>query len=283
MPSVLGFGRRLPAAGLVVCFMCFAALHLRAYALLMLPASQGAALDASAMAGYAAAFALRYGARGSFWSQNPQLPYLPVSSFEIGNEPNARSDPTVPQNWDQAVGPLGYGAIYEAARAAIHGLDPTAKVVVAGMLETAATPLSSVERYLWRIGPMDAVGFHPYDEQLSAMEDNTSGLRDWLNAHGHARVPIDVNEFDSFDAVSGSISAWGRQTATFTRWALCTPALDVENVQPFWWGSTPQVGQANDPWYSLTDAGGNLTPLGTDYLAEATRLTTQGCPPRRRH
>src|SRR5271170_2775468 len=32
---------------------------------------------------YAAAFAARYGEGGSFWTDHPQLPYLPVQQFEI--------------------------------------------------------------------------------------------------------------------------------------------------------------------------------------------------------
>ena len=257
----------------------FAALHLRAYALLELPSPQGAALDATEMATYATSFALRYGVNGSFWAQNPQLPYLPVTNFEIGNEPNAAPDPTLPANWSQTLGPAGYALVYEAARTAIHLVDPTGTVVVAGMLDSGGTPLSTAEQYLSQIGPMDAVGFHPYQYYLSSMESDTATLRTWLNANGHAGVPIDVNEFDSMDAISGSISDWGQTTATYTQWALCTSSLDVQNVQPFWWGSTSQAGQSSDPWYSLTDATGNLTPLGSDYLAEATQLTTQGCPP----
>jgi hypothetical protein len=256
----------------------FAALHLRAYPILELSGPQSAALDATEMATYATSFALRYGVNGSFWSANPQLPYLPVTSFEIGNEPNATPDPTLPPNWSQTLGPAGYALVYEAARTAIHLVDPTGTVVVAGMLDSGGTPFSTVEQYLSQIGPMDAVGFHPYQYYLSSMESDTSSLRTWLNANGHAGVPIDVNEFDSMDAISGSISSWGQTTATYTQWALCTPSLDVQNVQPFWWGSTSQAGQPSDPWYSLTDAGGNLTPLGSDYLAEVTQLTTQGCP-----
>ena len=65
-----------------------AAADLRLYPMLGLPKSQGAAADATAMAAFVTSFAQRYGPGGSFWAQHPELPYLPVESYEIGNEPD---------------------------------------------------------------------------------------------------------------------------------------------------------------------------------------------------
>src|SRR5947208_14937959 len=39
-------------------------------------------------AAYARAFARRYGRGGSFWRRHPRLPRLPVTDYEIWNEPN---------------------------------------------------------------------------------------------------------------------------------------------------------------------------------------------------
>ena len=38
---------------------------------------------------FAAAFAARYGVGGTFWAQNPQLSYLPVTQFEVWTEANS--------------------------------------------------------------------------------------------------------------------------------------------------------------------------------------------------
>src|SRR5581483_8751183 len=62
-----------------------AAAHLRLYPMMGLPRSQGAAADATAMAAFVTSFAQRYGRGGTFWAQHPELPYLPVESYEIGN------------------------------------------------------------------------------------------------------------------------------------------------------------------------------------------------------
>jgi hypothetical protein len=104
------------------------------------------------------------------------------------------------------------------------------------------------------------------------MEQDTQALRAWLDANGHAGVPIDINEFGAPVGVSN----WGQQVAQYTQWALCTPALRVEDVNPYWWGGIP-IADA-DPWSSMVNSEFSETALGAAYLSEVTALTTLGCP-----
>jgi hypothetical protein len=76
--------------------------------------------------------------------------------------------------------------------------------------------------------------------------------------------------------VTPGIAAWGAEVAQYTQWALCTPGLNVENVQAFWWGGIPTAD--TDPWFSMVDSELSESPLGTAYLGEVQALTTQGCP-----
>ena len=149
--------------------------------------------------------------------------------------------------------------MYEAARTALHQVDPTAQAVVGGMLDSGVIGLPEAEQYLAAIGPMDAVGFHPYLYDVTTMEQDTTALRQWLNGNGHGNVPIDINEFGAGDGVTPGLAAWGAEVAQYTQWALCTPALDVENVQPFWWGGTPPAD--SDPWFSMVDSELSETPV----------------------
>jgi hypothetical protein len=250
-----------------------AAAHLRLYPMMGLPRSQGAAADAGAMAAFVASFAQRYGPGGTFWTQHPELPYLPVQSYEIGNEPDIT--PTAP--FDETslhyADPAAYAQVYQAARAALHQVDPTGQAVVGGMLDSGAIGLDLAEQYLAAIGPMDAVGYHPYLYNVTAMEQDTLALRGWLDANGHGGVPLDINEFGA----PTSVSDWGQQTAQYAQWALCTPALHVEDVQAFWWGAIPLAD--TDPWFAMVDGHLSETSLGTAYLGEVQALTSQGCPP----
>src|SRR5690242_2230732 len=253
-----------------------AAAHLRLYPMLGLPRSQGAAVDASAMAAFVSSFAQRYGRGGTFWSQHPELPYLPVESYEIGNEPDIT--PTAPADETSLhyADPASYALVYQTARAALHQVDPGAQAVVGGMLDSGAIGLGDAERYLSAIGPMDAVGYHPYLYDSTRMEQDTVALRQWLDANGHRGVPLDINEFGAAAGVAASPAAWGAQVAQYTQWALCTPALLVENVQAFWWGAVPLANTS--PWFAMVDSALSPTPLGTAYLGEVSALTSQGCP-----
>ena len=216
-----------------------AAADLRLYPMLGLPKSQGAAADATAMAAFVTSFAQRYGPGGSFWAQHPELPYLPVESYEIGNEPDITPTEPADETSLHYANPADYAEVYEAARTALHQVDPTAQAVVGGMLDSGAITLDTAEQYLAAIGPMDAVGFHPYLYDVTTMEQDTTQLRQWLDANGDSSVPLDINEFGAADGVTPGIAAWGAEVAQYTQWALCTPGLNVENVQAFWWGGIP--------------------------------------------
>ncbi len=69
-----------------------AAAHLRVYPMMGLATAMTPSAAATAMAQYVTSFAQRYGPGGTFWSENPQLPYEPINSYEIGNEPNIPLD-----------------------------------------------------------------------------------------------------------------------------------------------------------------------------------------------
>jgi hypothetical protein len=254
-----------------------AAAGLRVYPMLGIPVSNGPAADAAEMAAYVTSFADAYGPGGTFWAEHPGLPYLPVQSYEIGNEPDI--DPSDPADSVHLhyPDPASYALVYQSARSALHAVDPSGQAVVGGMLDSGAVPLSTAEQYLQAIGPMDAVGFHPYVYDLTAMEQDTQTLRAWLDTNGHQNVPLDINEFGSGDGFSASILSWSAEVAQFTTWAICTPALHVENVQPFWWGAVP--GADTNFWYSMFTSELTPTALGSAYLAEVGALTHSGCPP----
>jgi hypothetical protein len=253
-----------------------AAAHLRLYPMLGLPRSQGAAADATAMAAFVTQFAQQYGRGGSFWAQHPELPYLPVESYEIGNEPDITPTAPADQTSLHYADPTSYAQVYETARAALHQVDPAAQAVVGGMLDSGAIGLGDAERYLSAIGPADAMGYHPYLYDVTRMKQDTLALRQWLDANGHRGVPLDINEFGAAAGVTSGPAAWGAQAAQYTQWALCTPALLVENVQAFWWGAVPLANTS--PWFAMVDSALSQTPLGTAYLGEVSALTSQGCP-----
>ena len=96
-----------------------------------------------------------------------------------------------------------------------------------------------------------------------------------------------INEFGACDvlpqdtlnrlgcAPSIASAQWGTFAAAFTQWALCSPALNVESVQPEYWGDLPTTD--TNALLALVSSNGTLTPYGQSYLGEARWLTTNGC------
>jgi len=73
-------------------------------------------------ASYATAFMKRYGPRGAFWKANPKLPYVPVTTVEVWNEPDNIHD------WGTDINLSDYARMYEAVRTAVHRVDRGARV-----------------------------------------------------------------------------------------------------------------------------------------------------------
>jgi len=259
-------------------------------------ASESPSQAATDMANYVTTFAQRYGPNGTFWAANPTLPYLPVQSYEIGNEPNMPLQWVADNTHLHWTDPADYAQVYEAARAALHQVDPSGVAVVGGLADSAGdgVDVQADEEWLAALTPgtVDAVGYHPYtfDVSDSLMPTDTEALRQWMDANGLASVPLDINEFDACEVTSTSTTnlgacpatgqqdsqTWGAFAAAYTEWALCTPELNVSAVMPFYWGDTPTSD--GDVWLTLTTTAGSLTPYGQQYLAVAQTLTTVGCP-----
>ncbi len=245
------------------------------------------------MAQFVTTFAQRYGPNGPFWSQHPELPYLPVERFEIGNEPNMPLQwvaDTTHLHWSD---PASYAQVYEAARAALHQVDPSGVAVVGGLGDSASYGVDVAHDEQWLAaltpGTVDAVGYHPYTYDIddSLMQTDTAELRSWMDSHGFAGIPIDINEFDACNPTATSTNnaecqrgqtaqQWAQVVTDYTQWAVCTPSLNVQDVQPYDWGATDYTD--SDVWMAMYSSNQTLTPLGGAYLGAAKALTTTGCP-----
>lgn len=142
-------------------------------------------------AAYARAVVARYGPAGSFWLANPQLPYEPITIYEIWNEENTR------YFWDTGPNPTRYAALYLAARAAIKAVDPAAQVIVGGLTSGGASEFASamfVANPALR-GNVDGFGLHPYADSGVGVEEAVIAFRESLIRLGEGATPIDVTEF----------------------------------------------------------------------------------------
>jgi hypothetical protein len=136
---------------------------------------------------YATAFMKRYGPHGAFWKANRTLPYLPVTTVEVWNEPDNLFD------WGQHINLANYARMYEAVRTSVHRVDRHARVLTGGVAWTE----SSLPRLLkaFRGKPMDALAIHPYGanpgQSVKVARDALADMR----RYGRGRTPVSANEY----------------------------------------------------------------------------------------
>jgi hypothetical protein len=122
------------------------------------------------------AAAERYGSSGTFWSQNPAIPKLPVIDWQLWNEVNS------PSFWFRKPSAKQYTSLLKVFSRGIKSGDASAKVVLAGLFRTPrirnGIPLDRFLPGIYRAKGkkfFDAVAMHPYattpKDALEAVKD----------------------------------------------------------------------------------------------------------------
>ena len=110
---------------------------------------------------FARAAVRRYGSDGSFWSDNPDLPSLPITDWQVWNEPNS------PLFWKPAPDPAKYLALLRGFDSAVREADPAARIMLGGLFPTprGGIDMTDFVSALYRGGAkglFDSVALHPY-------------------------------------------------------------------------------------------------------------------------
>ncbi|MFA9269510.1 MAG: hypothetical protein ACEQSX_01960 [Baekduiaceae bacterium] len=138
-------------------------------------------------AAFAGAFAARYGSRGAFWAENPGLPVVPPSDYEIWTEANSAN------MWTGRSDPAAYMAALPGIATAVKAADPSGRVL-------ASVGWQGFEGFVRDIyargakGVIDGIGFHPYAPHAPAILELTVRLRRLLVALGDPGLPIELTE-----------------------------------------------------------------------------------------
>jgi hypothetical protein len=195
-------------------------------AIAYLPPAQNATF-----ATYASAFMKRYGPKGAFWKANPTLPYTPVTTVEVWNEPDNIHD------WGKDINLSDYARMYEAVRTAVHRVDRGARVMTGGLAWTE----SSLPRLLkaFRGKPLDAVAIHPYAATPSASVKVASDALADMRRYGRGRTPVSANEY----GWTSIRNTWGstnpKNVKNYAYQALIGLAkLRLSEIEPFMWGDS---------------------------------------------
>jgi hypothetical protein len=141
---------------------------------------------------YLAALVKRYGPAGTFWTDHPELPKRPLREWQIWNEPHLPAYWNAPEN-----GRYGYARAYPLLLRASHnivkGLDPGAKIVMAGITQRAWEEIEvlyqrGIKRYF------DVAALQIFPQTIRRAVKATAFFRDAMRRRGDGRKPIYLTE-----------------------------------------------------------------------------------------
>jgi hypothetical protein len=231
--------------------------------------------SAADYAAYAQAFAARYGAGGTFWRDHPQLAARPVTTIEIWNEPDNA------EFWKPAPDAANYARLYQSARTAIDAVDPSARVLVGGLVNPPIFLTAMVHALPGLAGHVDGVAIHPYGTP-SVVIDKVRSARATLDALGMGSVPLYVTELGWTTSPPGALDyvqaarrpAWIKRTVDALGHLGCGLAATVL----YTW-VTPQRNPANSQdWFGIHDPGGATTPSAAAFTAGVQAAAAPGAP-----
>jgi hypothetical protein len=140
----------------------------------------------------------RYGPGGTYWtsdypSQHPGSTPLPIRHWQIWNEENS------PAFWKPRPDVKQYATLLALSSQAIKARDPGAVVIAGGMHDAAkhGIKLDAFVRQLYAAGgasSFDAIGVHPYAEDIKGVSGQIERLRKEMNGAGDGGAGIWVSE-----------------------------------------------------------------------------------------
>jgi hypothetical protein len=140
----------------------------------------------------------RYGPEGSFWQENPGIPKVPITEWQIWNEPSS------PTYWQPQPSANKYAELVKLSHAAISQVDSGARVILAGLFGTPqgdATSPNVMWRYLGRLykqkgieKAFDAVALHPYSPNLAGIRFQIEKALGKIKKNKDSRTEILITE-----------------------------------------------------------------------------------------
>ena len=140
----------------------------------------------------------RYGRGGSFWRRNRSLPYRPITTWQVWNEPNLHF------YWNDRSSAREYGEFVKLNWRAIRRGDRRARVVLAGLPTTTVyggargVVMPRFLAGLYRVRGVrryfDAVSLHPYARDVRGLERDVRVTREVMRRAGDSRTPLWITE-----------------------------------------------------------------------------------------
>jgi polysaccharide biosynthesis protein PslG len=198
---------------------------------------------------FARAAVQRYGSDGTFWKTNPEIPKLPITLWQLWNEPNS------PLFWKPAPDVGAYVELLASFDSTVERADPKAQVMLGGLFPTPKGGIS-MKDFMTRLyrggaqGHFDAAAIHPYAANPANALASVADLRNVMDGAGDrdARIWITEVGWASGGEPSGLTVSPAQQADYLTR----TFELAAQQRE--------RLGIDGVIWYSLNDAPGSVWP-----------------------
>ena len=157
----------------------------------------GSARKVRAWRRFVASVVERYGRGGGYWAgayqvQHPNSQSLPITAYQIWNEPN------LPKFFPRKNGPRQYAKLVKSAHRAINGVDRRAKVVLAGLVGYAKPLGWNFLDKLYRVKRIkrsfDAVALHPYAATIGQFKTEIKRIRGVMRRRHDGKTALWLTE-----------------------------------------------------------------------------------------
>jgi hypothetical protein len=230
----------------------------------------------AAWADFCEAVARRYGPGGTFVAEHPGVP--PLETWQLWNEPNLRSF------WGADPDPAQYATLAEIGSEAIRGVDPEAKIMLAGLAPARRgyKPWQFLEASLPDIDPgtFDIVAIHPYGETIKDVRAQIADARREMAQAGYGGLPLAVTEIgwgsnrSAGRTAAGSLRAQARNLREVYSDLASRRSFQVSQVFWFSWRDLPAEisGCGFCASSGLLRANGRPKPALDAFAASARQL-----------
>jgi hypothetical protein len=203
--------------------------------------------DLPAFQAFARAAVRRYGSDGTYWKDHPDVPNLPITDWQLWNEPNS------PLFWKPTPDVGQYLSLLRAFNSAVKGSDPSARVLLGGLFPTPAGGIS-LEDFLSALYDgggrdlFDGVALHPYARTPRDTINRVAQARQIMRGFGDPGKPIWLTEV-----------GWASRGTP--PGLVVGPAVQADYVRQIFQLASDdrdRLGIAGVVWYSLNDTPGPL-------------------------
>jgi hypothetical protein len=187
----------------------------------------------------------RYGPKGTFWQDNPELPFLPIGGWEIWSEENivtfGRADPR------------SYASMLRVSGRVIHRIDRNAQVIVGGLFGrplqvppnvTSGSFLKRLYRTPGEKRYFDGVALHPYVADAHAIIGQIRNLRRIMRNHHDTATSIYVTELgwgsNAFQS-RWERGMWGQARELNEAFSILTRYRRSWRIAGVWWFSWADI------------------------------------------